>query len=209
MRKILVASALLFLGGCATHGMSEAECRMADWRAIGFEDGSRGAAASSFGAHRKACSEHGVSPDFDDYLAGHAQGLESFCRPENGARLGEAGYRYTGVCPKHLEGPFLEAHALRYGLYERRVALEGIDRRLHQCRERSKHIEVLVVDKTALLVAPHLTPASRANLAVELKQLAEEKIELGREIHALEHDRIEAEEEYAHYQNRVAYRDTE
>jgi hypothetical protein len=206
MRRISLAAALLFLGGCASTGLNEAECRLADWRAIGFEDGARGAAAGSFGKHRKACADHGVSSSFDDYLAGHAEGLETFCRPQNGARLGASGYRYSGVCPEHLEGPFLEAHAESFGLYQRRAVLAEISRQLRASRERANDIEYLLVDRTALLLAPDLLPEERAALVVELKQLTEEKVALQASIRRLELEHAEAEQDYESYRGQPAHR---
>jgi len=208
MQRILLTAVVLILGGCASTGMSEGECRMADWRAIGFEDGSCGAAASSFGTHRKACADHGVSANFDDYLAGHAQGLETFCRPQNGARLGADGYRYTGVCPEHLEGPFLAAHAESYGLYELRAVLDGIRRQLSAKKKRSKDVESWFVEKSAALLAPHLLPAERAAIVVELKQLGEEKYALEDSIRELEYDRVQAEQDYESYRSQIADRRT-
>ena len=40
MRWMLLAVLLTALGGCA--GMGADECRTADWRAIGYEDGVQG-----------------------------------------------------------------------------------------------------------------------------------------------------------------------
>ncbi len=98
---ILIAQSLT-LAACA-NGMNSAECVTADWRAIGYEDGAQGRGTGSFGARRKACAEHGVTPDFQAYMAGRYKGLAQFCRPQNGYRLGTKGYRYTGVCPVELE----------------------------------------------------------------------------------------------------------
>lgn len=206
MRRILAAAVLLVLGGCASSGMDKAECRMADWRAIGYEDGARGAGADSFGLRRKACAGHGVAAKFDDYLVGHAQGLEVFCRPQNGYRLGTGGYRYSGVCPAHLEGPFLAAHTDGYGLYERQATLNNISRQLQYSRARSKEIEYLVVEKTALLVSPTVLPTERATIAVELKQLAEEKVEVEQSIRRLERDHAKAERNYQNYRSQFANR---
>ncbi len=209
MRLLAMSSMLLLLAGCASNGMSEAECRIADWHAIGFEDGARGAAPDHFGTHRRACAEHGVASDFAAYRAGHTEGIESFCRPVNGARLGESGVQYTGGCPAHLEDAFVAAHGEAYGLYERRSTLRRVRGRLNAKRQRSKAIEHEVVDKTAALVAPDLAAAARASLAVELKQLAEEKVDVEAEIRRLEHEVLHAEEELARYRGALANRAVE
>lgn len=204
MRRISLAVVLAFIAGCASNGMGEAECRMADWQAVGFEDGAGGLGPDSFGEHRRACADHGVSPSFEAYLAGHARGLEVFCRPQNGARLGASGIRYAGGCPESLEGPFLAAHAQSFGLYERHAVLERISKRLRTKRARSKQIEHLLVEKTAQLVAPALPAAERAAIALDLKHLGEEKGAVEAAIHRLEHEKIEARNEYESYRSGVA-----
>ena len=206
MRPIFAAILLLALGACASKGMGEAECQTADWRAIGYEDGAQGRTPEAFGARRKACAEHGVTASFAAYRTGHAEGLELFCRPQNGYRLGTQGYRYSGICPARLEGPFVAAHADGYGLYERRVALDQISRRLDYSRHRSREIENLVIQKTAMLIAPGVLPTDRAAMAIELKQLAEEKSQLERDIPRLEAEQAAAQRDYEAYRSQIAAR---
>ena len=206
MRRILATALLLALAGCSSSGMGEAECQTADWRAIGYEDGAQGYSPESFGGRRKACAEHGVTAKFDAYQSGHAEGLARFCRPQNGYQLGTRGQRYTGICPAHLEGPFLVAHADGYGLYERRAAINRIGRQLSYSKRRASEIEYLVVEKTTLMLSPTLPGPERALIAVELKQLAEEKIEIERSIPQLEVEHVEAQRDYEAYRNHVANR---
>ncbi len=207
MRRILATALLLALAACSSSsGMGEAECQTADWRAIGYEDGAQGYSPESFGGRRKACAEHGVTAKFDAYQSGHAEGLARFCRPQNGYQLGTRGQRYTGICPAHLEGAFLAAHADGYGLYERRAAINRIGRQLSYSKRRASEIEYLVVEKTTLMLSPTLLATERALIAVELKQLVEEKTEIERSIPQLEVDHVEAQRDYEAYRNHVANR---
>jgi len=206
MRRILATALLLALAGCSSSGMSKAECRATDWRAVGYEDGAQGYSAEAFGKRRKACAEHGVTAKFDAYLAGHAEGLARFCRPQNGYQLGTRGYRYTGICPAHHEGAFLAAHTDGYGLYERRSAVNRIGKRLGSNRQRASEIEYLVVEKTTLMLSPTIPPTERALIAVELKQLAEEKTDVERAILRLEVEHAAAERDYQAYRSRIANR---
>jgi len=201
MRRMPLTMLLLALGGCA--GMDSDECRTADWRAIGYEDGVQGQSAAYFGTRRKACAEHGITANFDAYLAGRAEGLAHFCRPQNGYQLGMHGHQYPGVCPVELEEAFLAAHADGYGVYERGAALDHIRRRLHRSQERAKSIEYRLAERTALLISPALAPTERATLVIELKQLTEEKIDLERSIDELEQDYAVAELEYEDYRRRI------
>jgi hypothetical protein len=202
MRRLPLTILLCALAGCA--GMDAEECASADWRAIGYEDGIQGRSAAAFGTHRKACAGHGVRADFDAYLAGRAEGVAQFCRPQNGYQLGAQGQHYSGICPAALEPAFLAAHAEGYGLYERGAALDQIRKRLHYSQERARSIEYRLAEGTALLIAPGLLPTERATLVIELKQLTEEKIDLARSIEQLEHDYAAAELEYEGYRRYLA-----
>ena len=98
----------LLVAGCAS--MDEDECRVADWRAIGYEDGVRGVSASHLGEHREACAEYGISPDFVAYKTGREEGLREYCTPASGYRLGRNGGSPTAVCPVDLAGDFRDAY---------------------------------------------------------------------------------------------------
>jgi hypothetical protein len=204
MRRFFATILLFALGGCA--GMDAEECRTADWRAIGYEDGVQGRGAASFGTHRKACAGHGVTADLDAYLGGRGEGLVHFCRPQNGYALGVQGNPYAGVCPIALEAAFLAAHTEGYGLYQRQAALEHLGKRLHHSRRRAEEIEYLLADRTALLISPDLAAAARASVAIELKQLAQEKVRVEQSIDQLEYEYAAAEEEYEDYRMHSADR---
>lgn len=203
MLRILATTLLFALGGCAN--MDSAECRAADWRAIGYEDGAQGQSPDYFGKRRKACADHGVTADFEAYLAGRDEGVAYFCRPRNGYSLGARGYRYSGVCPATLEGAFVAAHAEGYGLYERQAALTRIRKRLHHSKERAKEIEYILAEKTVLLVSSDVEVTDRAAIAIDLKQLAEEMAEVEISIRQLEHDYAVAEREYEDYRNHMTH----
>ncbi len=64
---------LMLASGCAT--MSEEECLVADWHAIGYEDGAAGLQVAQLGKRREACAEYGVRPDTAAYRAGRDEGL--------------------------------------------------------------------------------------------------------------------------------------
>ena len=74
-RKILILAAMaIVVQGCAS--MSGQECMVADWQAIGYEDGVRGASGDRIGNHRKACAKHGLMAGF------------YYCSWDNHTRLG-------------------------------------------------------------------------------------------------------------------------
>lgn len=206
LRFITSCALALVLSGCARTGMNQAECRTADWRAIGYEDGSRGRGANALGARRKTCADHGVTPNFAAYMDGHGQGIAEFCRPQNGYRLGSSGYRYGGVCPAALEPAFLDAHADGFGLYRRRATVNRLRNRITHKHNRSKKIERLMAKKTAALILSNTPPSQLLTLGVELKQLAEEQVGIKRSISELEIDLEQAEHEYRGYFESLAHR---
>ena len=53
------------------------------------------------------------------------------------------------------------------------------------------------------MVAPLLTPAERAALAVEIKQLGDERVALEASMHDLEHACDEAQVEYDRYRDEI------
>lgn len=124
MKKTLIAALrasaiipLLALGYSCSSGMSKEECQLADWRQIGFEDGSLGRSANYLANRRKACSKAQVTPDFDAYQRGHAEGLKRWCNYDNGLRFGQSGGAYQGICPKNQESAFLQGYDYGKKLY--------------------------------------------------------------------------------------------
>src|SRR5262245_62574282 len=86
---------LALLAGCAT--LDKNECLRADWYAIGLEDGARGQPIERLGEHRRACAEHGVTPQTERYLTGRGEGLKSYCTYEKGFSVGRSWQSYAGV----------------------------------------------------------------------------------------------------------------
>lgn len=201
---ILVLGLAATMGGCASMGGDE--CRHADWRAVGFEDGAKGINASYFGERRKACAKHGVTPNFEAYLHGRGEGLVQYCRPQNGYTQGTRGKAYAGVCPDGLEAPFVAAHADGMGLYQRHRAVKQAAKRLYRAEARGRRIEQLLVSKTQALISTKTPPQKRPRLALDLKQLTEEKVGIEQSLHDLEHDHAVAEQEFEAYRAGVGDR---
>lgn len=85
------------LSGCAS--LSENECRTADWRGIGLQDGLQGKTLGELEEHRRACAEYTIAVSERPYLDGREEGLREFCRLDNAFRVGLNGQKYLGVCP--------------------------------------------------------------------------------------------------------------
>ena len=116
------------LAGCS--GMSEQACVTADWRTVGFEDGTMGRLAGNIGSYRNACAEHGVAPDLEAYRAGHAEGVQLYRRESNGFAVGHSGAVYQGVCPADAEAAFVREYESGRRLYELESALRNVEARI-------------------------------------------------------------------------------
>ncbi|MGD2167496.1 MAG: DUF2799 domain-containing protein, partial [Gammaproteobacteria bacterium] len=130
MSGIRAACLVIAASLCGCAGLSEEQCLSMDWRTVGFEDGARGRPVQSIGNYRQACGEYGVTADLDEYRAGHADGIEAYCRPTRGFEAGRSGSRYHGVCPADSEAEFLEAYSSGRQLYELESALTLIERQI-------------------------------------------------------------------------------
>lgn len=194
----------LLATGCAT--LNESECRNADWRTIGFEDGARGASASRIGEHREACADHGISPDLAAYRQGRNDGLRQYCRAQNGFRLGERGVAYNGVCPADVEAEFQAAYEAGKRLHDASSRV-----RYTQSRIRNKELQLSQLKRTrqskqAQLVSPGVSAARRAELLAETLEAARDQGAIEKEIDALKRELEDQREQLAQVKESSPYR---
>ncbi len=199
---ILVMTAALFMAGCAS--MSADECAVSDWRAIGFEDGSRGYTADRIGQHRKACAKHGYTPSFDDYRAGREEGLREFCQPSRGFALGSAGGQYYGVCASDQEPYFLDAYRNGAHLHTLRSNVNSASNAIRAREAELERVKVQIRDTEAALISRETTMESRVLLLADLKQLSEDTGRLEAEIIDLIEERADHEHELRSYETVLA-----
>jgi len=195
---ILLASAVLGLGGCAS--MSADECLVSDWSAIGYEDGSRGLTSDRFTQHRKACAKHGVAADFEAYKRGRAEGLVEFCQPGRGYTYGVNGGYYNGVCSADLEPEFIAAYNVGYQLHTLRAAVSSADSAIYTRRAELKYAEDRIVGIGIDLISDETTTEQRIALLAEMKQLSERTGELEAEIDYYVAEKARAEQELQGYE---------
>ena len=204
LRSLYCLCVVMLATGCAT--MDKSECRNADWRIVGLEDGAAGRQLSYVGNHRRACAEYGVKPDLDAYRDGHAAGARQFCTPANGFRQGRAGRDYGDICPADLEAGFLAAYATGRQMHDlsseidrlQRDALEMGDDRAALV-ERSDNIE-------ALLVAGGLSAVDRKSLIEQFRELQADIALLDVDIHAFDLEAARLQGEYDLLDSTHAYR---
>ncbi len=183
MRTLVRAIAclpVLGLGACA--GISEQECRVSDWRAVGFEDGANGRPAGHVGTYRRACAEYAIAPDLDAYQRGRAEGLREYCQPGNGFQQGAQGSGYAGVCPAELETRFLTAHRAGARLHQLESDVARADSQIRWHEQRLDEVEDALLEGGLRIVSDGTTAEERARLLADLKSLGKERGQLEAEL---------------------------
>jgi hypothetical protein len=201
-RVLSLGAAAFVFAGCS--GMSEQACVTADWRTVGFEDGSLGRAEATIGRYRQQCADHGVTPDLDSYRAGHAEGVRTFCRESNGFAVGHSGAVYQGVCPADLEPEFLTEYNAGRRLHELESALSSVDARIAGNYRAQESIKQEITDIGVRMIAADTTPEQRVAMVTRSADLGRRYGELTNEIRDLERDRALAERALLDYRQTLA-----
>jgi len=190
------------LAGCS--GMSEQACVTADWRTVGFEDGTLGRSVGNIGSYRNACAEHGVAPDLESYRAGHAEGVQVYCRESNGFAVGHSGAGYQAVCPANLEAAFVREYEAGRRLYELESALRNVDSRIASNYRAQESIKQELTSIAAAMIATDTTAEQRVAMVTRSADIGRRYGELTTEIRELERERALAERELLDYRQAVA-----
>lgn len=204
--SLLLALATVALAGCSSQ-MTKDECRTVDWRTVGYEDGVAGRPGDQIGAYRRACAEHGVTPNLDAYRLGRADGLREFCQPTNGYRTGASGATYYDVCPADLAPAFLAQYerGRERWHYESRVA--QADAQIASRRAEIDRLEQAIAQNGFEVVSATSTPEQRTEAVIEAKQAAERIGRIREEIVVLQQERARYAQELEAYRARVAAAD--
>ena len=119
--RLPILGLAIMIGGCSA--MSEQECLVSDWHAVGFEDGARGYPVEQIAQYRKSCADYGVAPDLAQYQAGRQSGLVEYCQPDRAFQIGSTGAGSHGsadstlsiISPETLGAVLLCAGSVRPG----------------------------------------------------------------------------------------------
>jgi len=179
---------------------------MVDWRTVGYEDGVAGQPGDRIGEHRRACAEHGVTPNLDAYLAGRTAGLREYCQPHNAYRAGANGYTYFDTCPADLAPAFVKAYDEGRALYVRERKVAETDELIEQKRREIRRLEDRVAESAFDVIDTNATPEQRAQGVLDTKQAAERIGQLKAEITQLEQERARYQAELDAYRKTVVPR---
>jgi hypothetical protein len=181
-----ILAVLALIQGCAS--LDKDECKLADWRLIGYQDGVAGKSAAAVGEYRKDCAKHAVVPDLDAYRAGREEGLQQYCKADNGYRLGNAGRGLAAVCPTALQDDFREAYNTGRKLYLARSAVNKTHTRINNRKQALSTLGDNRAQKLAALIADGLKADQRIMTLYELNELQQEMDSVEDEIVDLELD---------------------
>ncbi len=166
---------------------------MADWRAIGYEDGLRGRASSQISEHRQACAKHGVVPNQSAYRTGYQEGVREYCTPEKGFERGKRGSSYSGFCPEDLQQGFLEGYQHGKDHYKLTKAINEHRNKISRSKSRVKKLEKKVREREAALISDDTDKNQRLTL---LQKIKEDQKEIGElEAVIIEQEKLKAVKE--------------
>lgn len=186
--------------------MSKEACLTADWHAIGYEDGARGAPVSAITNRRQACAKKArVTANMDDYLAGREAGLYQFCTASNAYSLGSRGGAYYGVCNGPEEREFLAAYQTGQQLFVLQRDVSSAARAIQQAHIDLRNIERDIAATESAMIDPLTPMVDRPGLLVDLKELSREKGRIETAIVTLNRDHVRAQETLADYRDELAY----
>jgi hypothetical protein len=176
--------AMVLLNGCAT--LDENECRSADWRLIGYEDGAAGRSPLRISEHREACAEVGVTPDLDVYRQGHAEGLQHYCRPATAFALGKRGRSFPQLCSGDGDSGLRQAYRDGKRVRALSQSVQQAQNQLNEHRDALKQVQQTMASHQAEIISRGTQPHRRKQLLAELVELSKEEERLPEEIEVLE-----------------------
>jgi len=203
IRIISLVAISVILQACAT--MNENECRLSDWRTIGYEDGAAGYPASRIGEHRQACAKHGIAPDLAAYQQGRDEGLRQFCQPNNGFNLGARGGSFNGACPADLAVDFSDAYQAGKQLHTLQSRVNSSASQIASKQRQLASTEDQLQAKELGVISDEATIQERAQMLLEAKELNETAGKLKAEIADLEQQKAIYERDLDRYRMTVAY----
>ena len=150
--------------------ISEDQCRAGDWAGLGLEDGQAGRPASRLDDYAGICSALGIEPNREVYMSARAQGLKTFCTPQNAYAVGREGRSIGAVCP-----------AAQMSVLQ---AANNSGRRYHDIAAEIDELEARIDDQQERLVA--LRGVDTEEAAAERSRLRSSIREKERDIFRLE-----------------------
>jgi uncharacterized protein YhaN len=184
----MAIGALMALAACETGPpMTPAQCQVADWAQVGFQDGAQGRPPERFAALEQACAAAGLPANGAAYMAGRRDGLMDFCQPDRGFRLGLSGAGYGGVCPPELDYHFRAAFSDGARAYSALNAVRAAESAISSARSERDDLQRKIEANELGLIASK-TDAERDRHRAELDRLRAERARIDERLRDAEYD---------------------
>ena len=193
-RLLLVVMVSFVLTSCAT--LNKDECLNANWKLIGHGDASRGQKKSRIDAHREACAEYNIKPNWDEYVAGWNIGIKTYCTLHNGIYIGEHGKSYNGVCPKDQSADFLRGHDYGKQLHRTKQEATMAANTASSKKQQLKQLKKDIRNKELAIISSKTTPEVRTKYLLEVKDSNQKVGAMQQEIVQLEKKAADKQREY-------------
>lgn len=206
--RVMGAAALAAtaLAGCETGPpMTPAQCQVADWAQVGFQDGSQGRPPERFVALEQACAAAGLPADGRAYMAGRQQGLVEFCQPSRAFRLGLSGGGYAGVCPPEFDNLFRLAYSDGQRANEALSALRSAESAISSLRGERDELE-RKIEANELGLIRSQTDAERERHRNELYRLRSDRDDVTRRLNDAEYDQRWRSREVSRLRSDIGFR---
>lgn len=178
-RFTAAAGLVLLVSSCAS--LSPEQCQNADWRQIGYADGTSGQPGAKIQEHANACAKVGVRPDMDAYLSGRMEGLVSYCQPENGFDVGRrGGADNAGDCPPHTRPAFLQMYRQGREINALEGQVNNLRSSLENERREARRSDDRLEDIRKELRRPNVSPERRNSLLNDMERIVDRKQDAGR-----------------------------
>lgn len=176
---VAAASLVLLVSSCAS--LSPEQCQNADWRQIGYADGTSGQPGGKIQEHANACAKAGVRPDMDAYLSGRMEGLVNYCQPENGFDVGRRGAAdNAGDCPPHVWPAFLQNYRQGREINALESQVNSLRSSLENERREARRSDDRIEDIRKELRRPNVSPERRNSLINDMERIIDRKQDAGR-----------------------------
>ncbi len=190
MKRVLAVIALgagaVLMSGCAT--MSEDQCMAGDWGGTGYQDGLNGRQEERLEDHAKACAKYGIAPNPQAYFSAREQGLRTYCRWENGFRVGRSGGSYYGVCTPAEERDFLPAYQDGVTIHGAETAISNAESAVRSAEARIRDREDKLDAKQRELQQDGLSREERERIRARISEVRTELRQAHRDLRDAEDD---------------------
>jgi vacuolar-type H+-ATPase subunit I/STV1 len=138
MKTILIASLAILVSSCTS--MSPKECKVADWKVVGYQDALRGS-NTQIADYNQSCAKVNIKPNVPLYMQGYNQGAKLFCTYDNGLKEGENGDYVSNTCKRPgLTYNFMQGYQQGYKLYEKQQRINDLQQKIDSLNEKIEAI---------------------------------------------------------------------